>query len=137
MQRLVFRDYCRAAAKHNLESFIIDDFACTNNNMIYGYIKSLNKSKNLPATIFFDSQVASTDIDKANLINCYFYSVFSSPTSLPSTDDLPESSHSLNVIEFTETEVFQALISLDPNKAPGIDGTYFTKSFADLCLSPV
>ena len=39
---------------------------------------------------------------------------------VPSTDDLPESSHSLNVIEFTETEIFQALTSLDPNKAPGI-----------------
>ena len=89
--------------------------------MIYGYIKSLNKSKNLPAMIF-DSQVVSIDIDKVNLFNCYFYSVFSSPTSLPSTDDLPESSHSLNVIEFTETEVYKALTSLDPNKAPGIDG---------------
>ena len=66
--------------------------------------------------------LVATDIDKANLFNCYFYSVFSSPTSLPSTDDLPESSHSLNVIEFTETEVYKALTSLDPNKAPGIDG---------------
>ena len=78
----------------------------------------------IPATVFFDSQVAGTDMNKANLFNCYFHSVFSSSSSnssLSSTDDLPQSSRYLNIIEFTETEVFQVLTTLDPNKALGID----------------
>ena len=108
-------------AKNNFESSIINSFVDTSNKKIYNYIKSLNKSKNLPATVFFDSQVASTDMDKANLFNCYFHSVFSSSSSLSSTDDLPESSRYLNIIEFTETEVFQVLTTLDPNKALGND----------------
>ena len=60
-------------------------------------------------------------MDKANLFNCYFHSAFSSSSSLSSTDDLPESSRYLNIIEFTETEVFQVLTTLDPNKALGND----------------
>ena len=106
------------AAKYDFESFVIKSFACTSNNKIYRYIKSPNKSKSLPVTVSFDSLVASADTDKAN---CYFHSVFSGSSSLPSTDDLPEISHSLNAIEFTETEVFQVLTTLDPNKASGID----------------
>ena len=88
--------------------------------MLFIAYLSLNKSKSLPVTVSFDSQVAIADTDKANLFNCYFHLVFSGSSSLPSTDDLPEFSHSLNAIEFTETEVFQVLTTLDPNKASGI-----------------
>ena len=44
------------AAKYDFESFVINSFAYTNSNKIYRYIKGLNKSKSLPATVSFDSQ---------------------------------------------------------------------------------
>ena len=44
------------AAKYDFESFVINSFAYTNSNKIYRYIKGLNKSKSLSATVSFDSQ---------------------------------------------------------------------------------
>jgi len=110
-------------AKLNFESTLINNFTQVNSNKIYSYIKSITKSKSLPATIHFDSNVASTDTDKANLFNSYFYSVFSNSSSPSFVDILSESPHPLNSIEFTE-EVYHALTTLDPDKALGIDTTH-------------
>jgi len=38
-------------AKLNFESTLINNFTQVNSNKIYGYIKSITKSKSLPATI--------------------------------------------------------------------------------------
>jgi len=60
-------------AKLNFESTLINNFTQVNSNKIYSHIKSITKSKSLPATIHFDSNSASTNTDKANLFTSYFY----------------------------------------------------------------
>jgi len=66
----------------------------------------------------FNDTHASSDIYKANLFNTYFSSVFSNDSSAPF--ELPDdiiSSYHIRDIEISEEEVFEALTSLDPNKA--------------------
>ena len=85
------------------------------------YVKSLTSSSNMPSTVFLDSAKAESDIDKANLFNTYFYSVFNPSSCSLNVDDLPVVHNSLNKIIFTESEVYYALINLDPSKASGVD----------------
>jgi len=106
-----------ASAKNSYESSLINDFALADSNKIYSYIRNITKTRSIPSTIHFDSLAASSDLDKANLFNHYFHSVFINTSSLPSVDDLPDLSHTINSVEFTEMEVYDVLISLDPNKA--------------------
>ena len=108
-------------AKNSYESSLINDFALANSNKIYSYIRNITKSTYIPSTVHFDSLTASSDSDKAGLFNQYFHSVFINTSSSPSIDDLPDLSHTINSVEFTEMEVYDALSSLDPNKASGID----------------
>jgi len=109
------------SAKNSYESSLINDFALADNKKIYSYIGNITKTRSIPSTIYFDSLTASSDLDRANLFNHYFHSVFTNTSSLPSIDDLPDLSHTINSVEFTEMEVYNVLISLDPNKASGID----------------
>jgi len=70
----------------------------------------------------FNDTHASSDIDKANLFNTYLSSVFSNDSSVPF--ELPEDiifSNHIRDIEVSKEEVFEALTSLDPNKAMAID----------------
>ena len=46
-----------------------------------------------------------------------YHSVFTIASSLPSINDLPDLSYTIDSVEFTEMEVYDALIPLDPNKA--------------------
>ena len=110
-------------AKNSYESSLINDFALANSNKIYSYIRNIfiTKSRSIPSTVHFDSLTASSDSDKAGLFNQYFHSVFINTSSSPSIDDLPDVSHTINSVEFTEMKVYDTLRSLDPNKASGID----------------
>ena len=72
--------------------------------------------------IFVLALVFEEDFDKANAFNEYFHSVFTqSSFTLPDINDLPSISDSLLDLTFTLEEVYQALISLQPNKASGPD----------------
>ena len=77
-------------AKTNFEANLINNFAFNNESKIYKYIKSLNKSDSIPLTVFFQENVATRDMDKANLFNQFFFSIFTPNLgSLPSYDELP------------------------------------------------
>ena len=108
-------------AKLDYESSLINNFTPTNSNKIYKYLRSITKSNHIPSTINLDSSTASTDLDKANLFNCYFYSVFHSPSDLSVIDELPNIANSLHAINITVVDVYEALISLDINKSAGFD----------------
>ena len=110
-----------SSAKDSYESSLINNFAQANNNKIYSYIRNITKSRSIPSTVHFDSLAASSNSDKANLFNHYFHSVFTNTSSLPSINDLPDLSYTINSVEFTEMEVYDVLISLDSNKESGID----------------
>ena len=64
--------------------------------------------------------VADSDIDKANMFNDYFYSVFTQAATNQSFP-IDNSSHLLN-ISITEEDVYNALINLDTSTAMGPDG---------------
>ena len=66
--------------------------------------------------------VASTDSAIADLFNTYFHSVFTiDDCPLPSLNDISLPDVVLGNVVFTVSEVYEALASLNPNKAMGID----------------
>jgi len=110
-------------AKANFEAKLVNDFAFSNSAKIFQHVRNITKSAPIPSTVLYNSVSATQDIDKADLFNKYFYSVFSqSSYSLPNFDQLPQTTMSIDSINITEEEVYCALSSLDPHKATGIDG---------------
>ena len=78
--------------------------------------------KMIPSTITLDQTHVYNDIDKANLFNTYFHSVYTaSPVGAPNIDSLPSVPDSLSSISISEADVYYTLASLDPNKAVGPD----------------
>ena len=76
--------------------------------------------------------MAASDIEKANLFNTFFYSVFTqSSFNLPPLGSLPIPPSTICDITISESDVYDALTSLNPTKAMGIDGT------KELCFSIV
>ena len=71
-------------AKHNYESHLINNLATKNSSDIYKYISSISNSQQVPTTIYFNDLSASGDLERAELFNKYFHSVYtSSPFTLP------------------------------------------------------
>ena len=104
-----------------------------NTSRVYKYIRSITGSSQLPPTVSLDSSLASSDLDRANLLNPYFHSVFTTNSSpIPPFEDLHLPSTTVNDITITECDVYKALTSLDPTKAMGIDGIG-PKLFETLC----
>ena len=109
-------------AKLEFESSLINDFAFSNNNRIFKYISSFSKSDLIPASMYYNDKCCSDNFGNAQMFNSYFYSIFTRETSSCSRDpDHSQSVYNLHTIEINPSEVFEALISLDPNKAMGID----------------
>ena len=107
-------------AKSKFENKIIDSLQSGQPSSLYSYIRSQNR---IPPVVNLDNSCAVTDYDKASLFNQYFYSIFTiSDFCLPSVNDLPRPQPTLGEISITQSDVFRALISLDPSKAMGCDG---------------
>ena len=65
---------------------------------------------------------ASDDVARANLFNDFFQSVFTrSLFNIPATDNSGRS-ETLSSVDIIDTEVYEALVSLDHTKAMGLDG---------------
>ena len=71
--------------------------------------------------MYLDSSYASSDQDKANLLNKFLFSVYSQRTIQPLLTSRSHSHSSLGSIAITILDVFYALSSLDPSKALGIN----------------
>ena len=72
--------------------------------------------------MFHDDASANCDKTKADIIKQYVYSVFtSSSCSFPEIWEFPSHTNSIHSIYIEQWEVYSALISLDINKATGID----------------
>ena len=102
-----------AEAKSEFESNLALTYAHTNNNKIFQYISNIKGHDRHPNQMFYNNKKASTDSEKAQLFNDYFYSVFSSSNqpinyfkTTPSSDDL------LHDIVMSQSDV---LISLNPS----------------------
>ena len=111
-------------AKSIYEASLINNFVSSGNPSIYRYINSVTKTKRIPSTVYLDEIVVNNDECKAKLFNQYFFSVFTS-TPCKHSNHVEDSSicaDSLSSLVFTEAEVYNAFMYLDPNKATGIDG---------------
>ena len=115
-----------SAAKYEYENKLIDALLINKNYSIYKYISSLTKHNTFPTTMYYGSDHGVSDSDKAHLFNKYFFSVFTRDSSTtPTTSSSSIHTNTLDSISISSHEVYEALASLDPNKAHGID-----------CLSP-
>ena len=86
------------AAKYAHERNLIYNFATSKNPKIFHFIKEFTKTHVLPFQLHTDSTSVETDVDKAELFNQYFYSVFTrsdfpvlDPIDLPIPDNLLDS----------------------------------------------
>ena len=110
-------------AKVKFETSLVNNFAVSNDSTIYKYIKSLSGQDKIPPTVFHNSVTASTPTDKATLFSKYFHSVFNSTASSvqqPKSSMFP--SQALSSVTLFVHDTYDALASLDPSKAMGIDG---------------
>ena len=90
---------------------------------MYKCINSITRHDAVPQNVSLDSQRATSDIEKANLFNTFFYSVFTqSSFNLPPLGSLPIPPSTICDITISESDVYDALTSLNPTKAMGIDG---------------
>ena len=111
-----------AEAKSEFESNLALTYAHTNNNKIFQYISSIKGHDRHPNQMFYNKKKASTDSEKTQLFNDYFYSVFSSSDQpINDFDTTPSSDDSLHDIVMSQSDVFDIFTSLDANKASGID----------------
>ena len=110
------------AAKSRYEQDLIYNFSTNNDPKIFQFIGEFTKSHVLPPQLHHNATTADADLDKAELFNQYFYSIFtSSDYCLPDTTHLTVPVNHLDSINLTEQEVIDALNNLNPNKARGID----------------
>ena len=73
--------------------------------------------------MYHGSTNATSDEDRANLFNKYFYSVFTHSTfTLPPVSDLPILDSSITSVVISVSEIYEILSSLDTSKAMGLDG---------------
>ena len=95
-----------------------------NRNKNFQYISSIKRRENFPANMFYNDVSATSGLDKAQLFNDYFYSVFSASTGTPqSVLDMQASDHTLPIdeMQFSELDVLDLLTFLDTSTACGID----------------
>ena len=107
-------------------------------SQMYSYMRSIIKTEAIPTVLHLNSAVVTTDADKAALFNQYFHSVFTTSSStLP--DMGSPTIESLQSINISEADVYNALTSLDPNKALGIDGIgpKFLKNCSESLFQPL
>ena len=70
----------------------------------------------------FNDKSALSDSDKAHLFNSFFESVYSKPLQNITRTHANSMQSTLHFINITDLDVLNALSSLDPSKASGIDG---------------
>ena len=89
---------------------------------LYRHLRYLSKHTSMPQTLIYDSASINHPKDKVEAFNRYFNSTFtSSDFVLPPLDQMPTPLDQLSEINVTETDVFDALMALSPNKARGCD----------------
>ena len=106
-------------AKSDFKSNLALNYAHSNNNKIFQYISSIKGCEHYPVKMCHKDEFAYTDLQKAQMFNNYFYSVFSGTPSIPDTQ--PSDHLAIHDIRFFDTDVLYLLASFDTSKACGID----------------
>ena len=101
---------------------------------IQKYLKCVRKTPSIPPTVNFDKTVASINVEKAEVFNQYFASVFSKSNMQPGYD----TNNILNTANYTEEQISDILFELIPDKSTGPDkigNTLLKKCHKTLCKS--
>ena len=110
------------ATKSKYETELIKSAAGRKNSKIFDYIRSLTSNNIIPPSVSYNSVISRSDAESAKLFNSYFHSIFTSSSfPSPNPDVLPLPTISLESISISDTEVFNTLTNLDPNKSMGAD----------------
>ena len=103
---------------------------------LYNYLSSLSKLKSKPNFLIKDGQSIEDPFQRALCFNNFFHSTFTdSSLSLPPMSSLPAPPTCIDHIEFSEEDVYQGLIKLDPTKAKGCDQLH--PMILRLCTDPL
>ena len=126
-------------AKRNFEKNL--SMECkTNPKAFWKYIKTKTVAKDSIGTLIHEDRVASTDIDKANLLNTYFAQVFTKEdlTSFPVFNKLPHISLICEIM-ITPDAVANKLSGLNTNKSMGPDGLHprVLKELSPIIATPI
>ena len=112
----------------------------TNPKAFYKYAKSKLKCTSRIPDINFADSTATSDSDKADVLNQFFSSVFIQEdlTSIPEPDIIFQGQKLIN-IDITEVMVKKKLDSLNPNKSPGVDKHHprVLRELKDQLVSPL
>ena len=110
-------------AKTMFEHDLVDNFAFSKDHQIFKYINSITSHHSIPASVHFGNTTAYSDFHKASLFNEFFHTTFTSsyrPLNQP-TVSVPPNVNTLSDVVISPIEVYEALTTLDPTKAKGID----------------
>ena len=111
-----------SSAKSRYETDLILDFANSNCNNIFKYIRSISVHNSIPPSVKLCLlSLLLIWIKLHSLINIYIPSFTHRSFDLPPLDSLPTLSSTLSNISILTFDVFKSLVSLDPAKAMGID----------------
>ena len=101
------------AAKSMYEQSLVHNFVTYKDPKIFWFIRDLTKTRALPSQLHDDSTTTATDEGKAELLNQYFYSVFThSNYTVPDPNNLPIPSNHLDLlVNFTEQYLMHSPIS--------------------------
>ena len=109
-------------AKYEFESKLLLSLHSNGMSNVFKYIRNVTGQNKNPNTVHLGDIFAQSDLNKANLVNSYFHSVFTkSSFCCPNPRQLPDINPKLGHLSITE-EVFRSLAFLDPSKATGCDG---------------
>ena len=109
-------------AKLDYEAELFSNFKA-NHSRIFRYLNSFKQSSLIPQCVYWNMDSATSTIDKVNLFNKYFQSVYhSQSSSLLESFNFYISGSCLSALTFEESDVYTALASLDPSKSIGCDG---------------
>uniref|UniRef100_A0A1X7TJA3 Uncharacterized protein n=1 Tax=Amphimedon queenslandica TaxID=400682 RepID=A0A1X7TJA3_AMPQE len=111
LQKLLSLDFQLAAhiltAKENYINTICSQFF-TQPRLLYSHLSDLRKSSSIPDKVFLGSAAAFLPLEKAELFNSYFNSIFThSDFKLPPLKDLPSPSTQLNHISISTSDVME------------------------------
>ena len=107
---------------------------------LYNHLNKLSKSNSTCKFITHNSKLVCDPAEKPLVFNQFFNSTFTrSDFSLPSVKHLPSPISQLSSIDINCSDVYQALIKLDPTKAMGCDNIspHLLKICAPSISSPV
>ena len=94
-----------------------------NISRVYRYISSIARHDTILPTVTLNSRIATSDIEKANLFNTFFHSVFTqSSYNLPPLEMLPMPPSTISDLTISKSDVYDPMTSLNPTKAMGNDG---------------